>query len=412
MTDGRFGGPVPIEGRFSVSELNRVVTEAAVAALQARGEPAELRHLAGELLVAIDRSGQLHRYAAAMPGGPAAATEARPAADGAAGGAVPAGDVAVPEPAAPRPAGRASDPARAAAAGVTPAAEDLLALLEGELTRADQRKIAPAEGGRLWLADPRDEAAAAAPLADRLEWAVFSLLGTGASVPEAAVRARLEEMFAGADAPDPWLVDACLESYGLPAPGDGRLVARDDLQARSQEHAATIGLLADLGHRLGLHVAISPREQGRRADGAPLASRLLPDERDPALGFLGRSGAEALEQVDACWYVRPRFAFLFEVEWTAMLGEPVLRRGRAIPADERIVRFLVIPPERVELLRRKLEGYPVLRAALESGNWHILRTDSLLRLAARTDVALDHLEPFLGLDPPADRPDQLPLFEG
>ncbi len=361
-TGGVFGGPVPIDGRFSVAELNRVVTATAVAALQARGEPAELRHIAGELLVALDRSGQLRRYAVAV-----------------------------------------STPGAAA---------DLLALIEAELARPDQRKIAAGEGGRLWLADARDEAAAAAPLADRLEWAAFSLLGTGASVPEAAVRARLAEMFTGADTPDPWLVDACLASYGAPSPGDGRLVARDDLQARSHEHAETIGLLADLGHRFGLHVAIAPREQGRRAGGAPLAARLLPDERDPSLGFLGRSGADVLEQVDACWYVRPRFAFLFEVEWTAMLGEPVLRRGRGIPAHERIVRFLVVPPERVELIRRKLDAYPVLRAALHDFNWHVLRTDALERLAARPEVGLDDLEPFLGLDPPDEHPDQLPLFEG
>jgi hypothetical protein len=379
-TRGVFGGPVPIEGRFSVSELNRVVTETAVAALQARGEPADRQHLVGELLVALDRSGQLRRFAVA-------AARSAEGADAAEGAAATVGD----------PAGRA--------------AADLLALIEGELGRPDQRKIAPSEGERFWLRDHRDEAGAAAPLSDRLEWAVFSLLGTGASVPEAAVRARVEEVFAGPDAPDPWLVDACLASYGVPAPGDGRLVARDDLQARTHEHAATIGLLADLGHRLRVHVSISPREQGRRAGSAPLGAKLLADERNPSLGFLGRSGADALEQVDCCWYVRPRFAFLFEVEWTAMLGEPVLRRGRGIPADERIVRFLVLPPERVELLRRKLEHSPVLRTAMEAGNWHVLRMDALRRFAARPSPALGDLEPYLGLDPVADHPDQLALFE-
>jgi hypothetical protein len=387
-TRGVFGGPVAIDGRFSVSELNRVVTETAVAALQARGEPAESRHLVGELLVALDRSGQLRRYAVAS-----AAGERGEEADAAATSATLLAGSAVMAP------------------STFAAADDLLALFHRELTRPDQRKIAPSEGGRLWLADPRDEAAAAAPLADRLEWAVFSLLGTGASVPEAAVRARLEELFSGADTPDPWLVDACLASYAAPAPGDGRLVARDDLQVRSAEHAATIGILADLGHRMGLHVAIAPREQGRRANGRMLGARLSPEERDPALGFLGRSGADALEQVDCCWYVRPRFAFLFEVEWTAMLGEPVLRRGRSIQADERIVRFLVIPPERVDLLRRKLEGSPVLRAAMETFNWHVLRTDALRRFAGRPEPALGELEPYLGLDPVVDRPDQLPLFE-
>jgi hypothetical protein len=403
-TRGVFGGPVPIDGRFSVSELNRVVTETAVAALQARGEPADPRHLIGELLVALDRSGQLRRFAVAAaraaeaPEGPAPESPAPGGADTlgpATGGAT------TESPATERAPG---DPSSRAAA-------DLLALIEGELVRPDQRRIAPSEGGRLWLRDPRDEAEAAVPLSDRLEWAVYSLLGTGASVPEAAVRARVEELFTGADAPDSWLVDACLASYGVPASGDGRLVARDDLQARTHDHAATIALLADLGHDLRVHVYISPREQGRRAGAATLGARLLPDEREPSLGFLGRAGADALEHVDCCWYVRPRFAFLFEVEWTAMLGEPVLRRGRAIPADERIVRFLVLPPERVDLLRRKLEHSPVLRAAMEAGNWHVLRMDALRRFADRPQRALGDLEPYLGLDPVVDRPDQLPLFE-
>ncbi len=75
-----------------------------------------------------------------------------------------------------------------------------------------------------------------------------------------------------------------------------------------------------------------------------------------------------------------------------------------------MVRFLVIPPERVELVRRKIERSPVLRAAMEEANWHILRTDALHRLAARPTVSLDDLEPYLGLDPIADRPDQLALF--
>jgi hypothetical protein len=398
---GMFGGPAPIAGRFSVSELNRVVTEAAVAILQARGEPADQQHLIGELLVALDRSGQLHRYAKAAVAAAAAPVE---------------GDADTPSGEGPASPGAGGSPdAGGVPDGASPpvaAGTDLLALIDGELSRPDQRKIAPSEGGRFWLRDPRDEAEAAAPLADRLEWAVFSLLGTGGSVPEAAIRARIDETFRGPDAPDPWLVDACLASYGVPAPGDGRLVARDDLQVRSHEHASTIGLLADLGHRLGLHVFISPREQGRRAEGLPLGAKLLADERQPSLGFLGRGGADALEQVDCCWYVRPRFAFLFEVEWTAMLGEPVLRRGRSIPADERMVRFLVLPPERVDLLRRKLEGSPVLRAAMEAGNWHVLRTDALRRFAALPHPGLDALQPYLGLDPVGDRPDQLPLFKG
>ena len=386
---GIFGAPEAIDGRFSPSEAARAVTEAAVAVLQARGEPAERDRLLGPVLVALDRCGQLRRFAMAAgegvpgPGDPAAAADVAP---------TDAGAPAVPSAAAIR---------------------ALLDLVNGELLRPDQRRLAPSDEGRLWLADPRDEAAAAAPLADRLEWAVFSLLGTEAAASEAALREGIGAMFAGSDTPDPWLVDACLKSYAEPGIGRPRLAAVDHLQRRTEEHATTIALLAEVGHRLGLHVSIAPREQGRRAAGRPLAANLAADERGPGLAFLGRAGADAVEQVDCLWYARPRFAFLFEVEWTAMLGEPVLRRGRRIAPDDRIVRFLVTVPERSELLRAKLRHAPVLRRALDEGNWHILRLDALRRFAALPAPSLGDLQPYLGLDPAADGPgDQLPLFEG
>ena len=110
--------------------------------------------------------------------------------------------------------------------------------------------------------------------------------------------------------------------------------------------------------------------------------------------------------------MRPRFAFLFEVEWTAMLGEPVLRRGRGIPADERIVRFLVAPaPSGWSCCGASSSTPRSCGRPWPAGNWHVLRMDALDRFAARPELALGDLEPYLGLDPVADRPDQLPLFE-
>ena len=90
------------------------------------------------------------------------------------------------------------------------------------------------------------------------------------------------------------------------------LASRDDLQQRVSEHSRLIGRLAELGHRLGLRVAISPRERARRADGRSLATYLEADEHEPLLSFLGRAAATAIEEIDVTWYARPRFAFVFE----------------------------------------------------------------------------------------------------
>jgi len=402
---GIFGAPEAIDGRFSPAEATRAVTETAVAVLQARGEPAERDRLLGPILVALDRCGQLRRFATA-------AVEASPASVDPGAGATAGGVQAVPAAGAAPADSVAAEPRSRAVPGAA-AVSALLDLVEGELLRPDQRRLAPSDEGRLWLVDPRDESAAAAPLGDRLEWALFSLLATEAAASEAALREGIASMFAGPDTPDPWLVDGCLKSYAEPGIGRPRLAAIDHLQRRTEEHTATIALLADLGHRLGLHVSIAPREQGRRSAGRPLAAHLAADEQRPGLAFLGRAGADAVEHVDCLWYARPRFAFLFEVEWTAMLGEPVLQRGRRIAPDDRIVRFLVTVPERSELLRAKLRHSPVLRRAMDEGNWHILRLDALQRFATLPAPSLEDLQPYLGLDPAADRPgDQLPLFEG
>ncbi len=96
-----------------------------------------------------------------------------------------------------------------------------------------------------------------------------------------------------------------------------------------------------------------------------------------------------------------------------MLGEPILRRHARIPPDESLIRFLVIAPERAELVRYKLERSPLLRAALDEGTWHIIKSNHLRTFLARDPLDLEDLEPYLGLDPPIERgSEQMPLFGG
>jgi hypothetical protein len=76
------------------------------------------------------------------------------------------------------------------------------------------------------------------------------------------------------------------------------------------------------------------------------------------------------------------------------------------------VRFLVVPAERTALVRYKLDRSPLLRAAMEEGNWHILKWSHVRGFLAGDPLTLDGLEPYLGLEPAVERRDgqQLPLF--
>ena len=414
---GLFAAPERFDQRpFSALEAARMVSETAVEMLKARGEPARDERLLGELLVGLDRAGILRRYVSASSVADHAPIDATAAAPHDAEPEVVPSDEPSDDGDGPAERRRPASVASGGARGAPPPepadpVERLLALIDAELSRPTQHRLVEIEPGRWWLGDRQDREAAAAPLADRVEWSVFSLLSTAGPLPESAFYERIAALFTGHDLADEALVRACLESYRSPASTPERVVTADDLLRRSQEHTELLGALADGGHRLGMQVWLGQREQSRRIEGTPLGDVLSARERDGSLGWLGRN--PELLDVDCIWYVRGKLAFLFEVEWTAMLGEPLLRRHARIPPDERIVRFLVIAPERTELVRYKLDRSPLLRAALDDGPWHILKSDHLRSFLARDELDLDGLEPLLGLDPLVERTgEQLALFEG
>jgi hypothetical protein len=436
---GLFVAPERFDRRpFSPADVARTVTDIAVETIKARGEPARQERLLGEILVGLDRAGQLRRLVAEdggifdgversdAPGRPDPAEDTR-ATDGEPETRLGPADQTADEPPAdpldedgpPSPRRSAGPPApariRRGSRAAEPAADQvdgLLALIREELGRTGHRRLTEIEPGRWWLADPADRAAAAAPLADRVEWAVYSLLSTAGPLSESSFFERIAALFSGHDLPDEALVRACLQSYRSMASTPDRLVTGDDLLRRTQQHAEMIAALADGGHRLGMNVWIGRREQARKLGSRRLADWL--DEREHRAYLVQISRAvDDVAEVDCIWYVRGRAAFLFEVEWTAMLGETLLRRHARIPADDSLIRFLVVAPERTELIRHKLERSPLLREAVERDNWHIIKWNHLTAFLGRETPTLGDLEPYLGLDPVVERSgEQMPLFEG
>jgi hypothetical protein len=414
---GLFGSAERVDRRpFSAADVSRTVADVAVESLKARGEPASADRLLGEILVGLDRAGQLRRLVAdrglAVDRPEDAPAREERGEDAREGRRVdhdaPAG---VPDRGAG--SGRTSIGTRRAARSADAPAdpvEALLALIGDGLSVTGRARLAEVAPGRWWLADRRDRESAAVPLADRVEWAVYSLLSTAGPLSEVAFLQRIAGIFSAHDLPDEALVRACLQSYRSRASTPDRVVTGDDLLRRAQEHAELIGLLAEGGHRLGVHVWIGRKEQARRLGGGRLGDLMDDREHRVPLVQINRAGEEAAE-VDCAWYVRGRLSFLFEVEWTAMLGEPILRRHARIPQEDGTVRFLVIAPERTELVRHKLERSPLLHDAFDRDNWHVLKWNHLRSFLDRDELSLDGLEPYLGLDPLVERSgEQLDLF--
>ncbi|HET8587474.1 MAG TPA: hypothetical protein VFM74_06315 [Candidatus Limnocylindria bacterium] len=359
--------------RLTYPELAEAIERAAVGLLRDRGEPAGLTRLAAAVLVELQHAGLLRRFVAGRH-----ETVERP------------GDA---EPAA-REAGHSL----------------LTTLVIEELRRADHASLVLLgdEARPLWWL--RQPELADAPLADRVEWATFSLLSTAGRLDEASFLERIYGLFPGLAAPDEELVRACLAAYAAVGE-EGRLRTEDELARRQADHARMVALLAEYGHRLGLRVWISKREQARAYGDGTLLDALREDERRAYLPLVVHAPADVLGAIDVIWYRRGRLAFLFEVEWTAMVGDAILRRGRLIEPTDQQARFLVLPAERSELLRIKLERSPWLQDEMERQNWHLLKWPHLETLVDRAGARLDWLEPMLGLDPLIERGgEQLRMF--
>ncbi len=373
-----------VDAAFSATDAARAVVDAAVDVLKLRGEPVSFGGLLGEILVGLDRAGHLRRLVR-PPAPPEDASSDATGTDG-------------------PPPERRPEPA-------ADHVERLLTIVRDALAGADGRRLTRVGEDRWWLGERADRDAAAAPLADRVEWAVYSLLSTAGPLSESAFLDRIAGLFIGPDLPDEALVRACLDSYRSLASTQDNLVTTDDLTRRSREHGELVAEIVELGHRLGFSCWIGARQQRRKVGGIPLWERL--DDRELAgPPYFGRIRGDDLEDVDVIWYVRGRAAFLWEVEWTAMLGDTVHRHAR-MPPDERLVRFLVVLPERAELVRHKLERSPLLRTELQDGDWHLIKANHLRDWVSHEEVALVDMEGLLGLDPAVERTgDQLALFGG
>lgn len=409
-------------GPFQISEVEGAIADIAVAVMQLRGEPTRFERILAEVLLGLDHLGHLRRLVGTpRPVESDDAAQREPGFFGvvsdAPGAEQPEPDFdedgldESPEEPVTEPVqqgidwddrGPASDPVRLT-----------LDLIRRELRKPDHPRLAEIEEELWWLREPRDLVAAKAPLSERLEWSIFSLLSTSGGITRTAFDDRVRRLFRGPETVDAELVQTILDSYRSAEPTeDGLIRTEEDLQARYAERGEIVGRLTDFAHRAGMRVWITERDRRRRYDSGQLGDLLSEPEQRVYLPLVAPGPQELLEEIDCIWYVRGKGAFLIDVEWQAALDEAMLKRGPRIETTDNLVRFLVIPDERTELLRLRLDRSPVLRGRMETDNWHILKWSHVRRLASSARADLSVLSPLLGLDPEIERAeDQMPMFE-
>jgi hypothetical protein len=257
----------------------------------------------------------------------------------------------------------------------------------------------------------------ATPLDDRLEWGVWGLLSASRDVETRTVLRRAYGLFRDVETPDRELVERCIAAYGHQG-DDGRWRLRDEdaLVRRHADQTLLAIQLVDAGRRLGFKVHVG-RDLERRAlpeahlhRGAVLADLMSNEEQVADVSRVSGIRSDALEYFDCVWYDKGRMVFLWQLEWTARLHRSVIALGEAVPDEDRVFRFFAIADERRALAEFKLRRAAGTAEAVRRRGWRFVKWGPLRSWATRPDVALDLLEPVLGLSPEVEQTGQQLAF--
>jgi hypothetical protein len=263
------------------------------------------------------------------------------------------------------------------------------------------------------LAEPID----ATPLDDRVEWGVWGLLSASRDVETRTVLRRAYGLFRDVETPDRELVERCIAAYGHQGDdGKWRLRDEDTLVRRQADQTLLAIELIDAGRRLGFKVHVG-RDLERRAlpeahlhRGAVLGDLMTNDEQVADVSRVSGIRSDALEYIDCVWYDKGRMAFLWQLEWTARLHRSVVALGEAVPDEDRVFRFFAIADERRGLAEFKLRRAAGTAEVVRRRGWRFVKWGPLRSWATRPDVALDLLEPVLGLSPEVEQTGQQLAF--
>ncbi|MEP7358333.1 MAG: hypothetical protein ABI847_13890, partial [Anaerolineales bacterium] len=209
--------------------------------------------------------------------------------------------------------------------------------------------------GLWYLAQPRE---ASSPLGDRVELEVVRHLAPAMPVEAVEVLRLVGAAFAGQQTPERGFVLACLSAYAVQdSSGLWQLRPEDLPAARAEEQASLLTALRTLAARQGFDAT----------DGNPQ---------------VWREPCEAAAD------------FQFVVLTSAVIS-PYLLEGIEMTGQ----RFLVLPGGRAGLVEAKLRRDPRLRAALQNGNWTLVKYRQIRRMLLDANLTRTTLGPALAGDP-------------
>lgn len=236
-------------------------------------------------------------------------------------------------------------------------------------------KIGTAEGELWWFKDTTIIPHFEIPLTERVEQTVLRKLMSEYKVTFTQLWEAVSIEFPNALTSDSTGLMDILEEYAKKEAG-GFWILKPMVSERQTQHAEMIGMLADVGNKLGFKTWVGLKEQAKAVKGVAGATKPLVDFCRPKKLELTGLSQEQLDDainIDLLWYKEGKIHALFEVENTTVMTE-ALRRASCIPYDT--AKYMILPDERANQLAKKLKS-PMFAQWFERDKWQVIYYDSL-----------------------------------
>jgi 16S rRNA G966 N2-methylase RsmD len=217
--------------------------------------------------------------------------------------------------------------------------------------------------GKWWLKNPEKYHLDIVPLTERIERVIVDTLNSEVNVSIDEIVRKVYTSFPNSLTPAQ-SIKKMLEEYADKI-AHGRYRLKTKVRERVSEHSQVIGILAEIGGRLGFDIHIGLREQGDSYEG-----QLLKDFVGKSVPYLSHPEKE----IDVLWITNGKIAYSFEVEYTTGITEAIIRGSYVHAKDVR--RVFVIPEERERVLFKKI-GAPILKDRIKEQNWRFVFFDGL-----------------------------------
>jgi len=215
------------------------------------------------------------------------------------------------------------------------------------------------------------------PLGERVEKLVINVLNSKVKVAFDDVLQQVFIKFPNALTPNTQSVKEVLDEYAFHTP-DKKWMLKPKFRERLSEHDTIVNDLAQLGLRN--EFAVHADVEGFRKANFPF------DIED----------VSRVKEIDAIWYSGKKAIATFEVENTTGITDAIVRSGN-VKGGEEVLRVLVMPEERMRLLRQKVRE-PNLKDQFTKYDWRVLTYMDLQEFLAvhrKSKGTLDQLKALM-----------------